>query len=143
MQKLPKPYCVSFCVDRETGDFRIEGETWKKFAEIMEEFEKKPLAVMINCSPAELISKNLTEMRKVIPKDIKIGCYPNNFSWVQQSKAYDPSESAGNRRTDMNAQIYEKLCNEWIELGAETIGGCCEVGPEYMESITKAFAGKK
>ena len=43
----------------------------------------------------------------------------------------------------MSPEIYEKLCHEWIELGAEVIGGCCEIGPEYMKTICKSFEEKK
>ena len=68
MQKLPKPYCLSFCVDRNSGDLRVKGESWQKLAEEINKFEKKPLAVMINCSPAEVISKNLKELRERLPK---------------------------------------------------------------------------
>ena len=38
---------------------------------------------MINCSPAEMVSKNLIELKNLLPSTIVMGCYPNNFSWIQ------------------------------------------------------------
>ena len=100
MQVLNKPYCLSMSLDEKTGSFRLEGETWQQLASKIEQHSRRPQVVMINCSPAEMVSKNLMELKKVLPAGILVGCYPNNFSWTQKEK-YNPEYSVADKRTDM------------------------------------------
>jgi S-methylmethionine-dependent homocysteine/selenocysteine methylase len=40
-------------------------------------------------------------------------------------------------RDDLDVQRYTDFVLEWVELGAEIVGGCCGIGPEYISSIHK------
>ena len=68
--------------------------------EIIESVEVKPIAISINCCKPETVSKTLKRLRKCIPKDIKICCYPNNFAG-QKDKIRRANEVLSELRDDI------------------------------------------
>ena len=112
------PYWVSFsCKD----ELHIsEGDT---FEDAIGALEKSPnrLAVGINCTDPRFISPLLGSVQLQEPFVI----YPNaGRVWDAESKIWigDP-------------RGFNQYISEWIELGAEFIGGCCGVGPKEISVL--------
>ncbi len=38
-----------------------------------------------------------------------------------------------------NPNLFVTMTKEWIELGADIIGGCCRIGPEHIKSMSKVL----
>ncbi len=38
---------------------------------------------------------------------------------------------------------FVEMCREWVELGADIIGGCCRIGPDHIQSIDRALHKNK
>ena len=86
--------------------------------------EPRVAAVGVNCTSPDHISSLIGEARKAKPKPIIV--YPNSgerYDPVHKKWVSAPSE------TD-----WRVLANEWAELGAAGIGGCCRILPD---DITK------
>jgi len=85
-------------------------------------------AVGVNCSDPNFIS-SLIRLIKSVTKDKKIAIYPNSGeayctetkTWLSLSKPPD----------------YIKMVREWLDLGADILGGCCGIGPKHIQSIGK------
>jgi homocysteine S-methyltransferase len=81
------------------------------------------MAVGINCTKPELITELLRSARSSKPFIV----YPNSGRvWDAKNKVWTGSATAG---------FSNKLVNEWIEAGAEIIGGCCGIGPIEINQL--------
>ena len=38
-------------------------------------------------------------------------------------------------RTDLSVKLYEDCVRKWIGQGANVVGGCCQIGVEYIEKL--------
>ena len=43
-------------------------------------------------------------------------------------------------RKDLGPDEYLEFVKSWIELGAEIVGGCCEIGPAHIKAISTYLA---
>ena len=83
-------------------------------------------AIGVNCTSPKYISAIIDNLKQSAP-DKKIIVYPNSGEvYHVQSKSWlgvsDPFS-------------FEKMAQEWLEKGADIIGGCCRIGPQHIERI--------
>jgi homocysteine S-methyltransferase len=85
-------------------------------------------AMGVNCTSPKHISE-LIQCIKTRSGDKKIVVYPNSGAvYHPESKTWsDISESFS----------CEVMAKEWMDLGADMIGGCCGVGPEQIKAMGK------
>jgi homocysteine S-methyltransferase len=85
-------------------------------------------ALGVNCTSPEHISE-LIQCIKTRSGDKKIVVYPNSGAvYNAESKTWSGfSESSS----------CDVLVKEWMDLGADIIGGCCGVGPEQIKTMGK------
>ena len=82
------------------------------------------MAVGINCTKPELITELLRSAKSSKPFIV----YPNSGRvWDAENKVWTGSAAAG---------FSNKLVNEWIEAGAEIIGGCCGIGAAQISEMS-------
>ena len=82
------------------------------------------MAVGINCTKPELITELLHSTKSNKPFIV----YPNSGRvWDAKNKVWTGSAAAG---------FSNKLVNEWIEAGAEIIGGCCGIGAAQISEMS-------
>lgn len=91
-------------------------------------------AVLLMCSRPEAISATLPRLRQAF--DGPIGAYPN--------VGYNPMAPVGGRvhlgPDLLSAQAatpsrLAEFAQEWIEMGAQIVGGCCATGPEHIMAM--------
>ena len=88
-------------------------------------------AMGVNCTPPQYISE-LIQAIKACGWTQKIVVYPNTGeayhagtkSW---KGVYDPTEFAA-------------MAKEWLDLGADMVGGCCKIGPESIKNLAERIA---
>ena len=106
----------------------VSGET---FCELIEELEGRPVdAILPMCHPPERLSAALRNLRQVWsgPTGVyaNVGYYSakDDGAWEswEQDVQYGPNE-------------YAQFGREWIELGAQIIGGCCGAAPEHIRAL--------
>ena len=82
------------------------------------------MAVGINCTKPELI----TDLLRFAKSNKPFIVYPNSGRvWDAKNKVWTGSAAAG---------FSNKLVNEWIEAGAEIIGGCCGIGAAEIKALS-------
>jgi S-methylmethionine-dependent homocysteine/selenocysteine methylase len=88
-------------------------------------------AILLMCSRPEAISATLPRLRQAF--DGPIGAYPN--------VGYNPMAPVGGRvhlgPDIISAQATSpsrlaEFAQEWIDMGAQIVGGCCATGPEHI-----------
>jgi S-methylmethionine-dependent homocysteine/selenocysteine methylase len=93
-------------------------------------------AYLFNCTSPEAITAGLATLRPLT--DRPIGAYPNRLS-IPEGWTLDNEVPTG-YRTDLDVAAYVDYTRRWVEQGAEIIGGCCGIGPEYIDSLQSELA---
>ena len=92
-------------------------------------------AVLVNCSFPESITDALKMLSTL---NVPYGGYANRF------KSIDKLNPGGTvdvlqTRDDLDEERYAKVLCDWVNMGATIVGGCCEIGPEYIRTIKDAL----
>lgn len=88
------------------------------------------VAIGVNCTAPEHVASLVAQIRGACDKPIVV--YPNsgetwdaeNHRFVGKGHAHGPADHAA----------------EWIEAGANLMGGCCRVGPKQIDELRKAVS---
>ncbi|RLN47305.1 hypothetical protein BBJ28_00002302 [Nothophytophthora sp. Chile5] len=98
--------------------------------------------ILFNCSQPETISKALKELHddkntrtNLRERHVRLGGYANRLTTIPDNWALADSREPQALRTDLAVERYAEFVAEWVALGAEIVGGCCGIGPEYIASI--------
>ena len=94
----------------------------------------KPEAYLFNCTDPFAITEGLKQLKELTQKPI--GGYPNVFN-VPDGWTLDNDVQVSVR--DLSVEKFLGFAEEWRNLGATIIGGCCGIGPKFI----KAVADKK
>jgi homocysteine S-methyltransferase len=114
----PIPYWVSYSC--KAGNLSNAGQSFSSAVDLAQ----GAMAVGVNCTAPELITDLLTSANSSIPYII----YPNSGrSWDATNKVWIGTSEVG---------FADELVKEWIDLGAQFIGGCCGIGPNEIASLT-------
>ena len=118
LSDCPIPYWVSYSC--KVGNQSNAGQSFSSAVDLAQ----SGMAVGINCTAPELISGLLNSANSSIPYIV----YPNSGrSWDATNKVWVGTNEVG---------FANELVQEWIDLGAEFIGGCCGIGPNEIASLT-------
>ena len=90
-----------------------------------------PDAYLFNCTDPIAITEGIKKLSKLTDKPI--GCYPNVFG-VPFDWTLDNDVQVEPR--NLSVKQFVEYKNLWEDLGASIIGGCCGLGPEYIEAIS-------
>ena len=95
-------------------------------------------AVLLMCSRPEDISATLPGLREAF--DGPVGAYPNIG---YQPLAPLSAGSTGNpiERGDYTPARLAEFAGQWIEMGAQIVGGCCATGPEHIDAMRPVVKG--
>jgi len=88
-------------------------------------------AKLLNCSKPEAISASWQTLSS---GSGPIGAYANGFTSIS---ALEPGGTVDSleARHDLGPQNYADFVMQWVEQGAQIVGGCCEVGPAHIAAI--------
>jgi S-methylmethionine-dependent homocysteine/selenocysteine methylase len=98
-------------------------------------------AVLFNCCQPEVIGQALAAAKSALQtapasgtrEVVLLGAYANAFG-AQTSAASANSELSA-LRADLGPDEYLSWARQWLAYGADIVGGCCGVGPEYIELL--------
>ena len=124
-----KKIWLSFCVKEEDGALLRSGE---HLEDALREFDNSKIdAFLINCAPPEAIHSSI----KVIKNFSKpFGALPNAFETVNNLDIHN-DVSILKKRYDLNIDKFVGEMLSYIKNNASIVGGCCEVGPQYIEAL--------
>ena len=101
-------------------------------------------AVLFNCSQPEVMGAavSIARQRTFVSanpesKNLRIGVYANAFALL-------PKEAQANAdlneiRSDLTPECYLAWVKDWIDRGADIVGGCCGIGPEHIRAIRESI----
>lgn len=126
-----KTVWLSFTLSDKFPDQLRSGESIEEVLNLISNYSLG--ALMFNCSFPETISKGLEALAHL---DIPYGGYANGFTSV------DPLKPGGtvdllSARKDLDEKKYADYAMSWVKNGASIIGGCCEIGPSYIDYLRK------
>ena len=126
---VDKPAWISFsCRDEQ---YVNDGSAIKQCVSLFKN-HPKVFAIGVNCTHPKYIS-GIIKCIKAIKSDKKIIVYPNS------GEAYNAKSKTWLGLS--NPISYVEMTREWINLGADIIGGCCRIGPEHIRSMKLHFEG--
>eukprot|EP00730_Choanoeca_flexa_P010779 TRINITY_DN21008_c0_g1_i1.p1 TRINITY_DN21008_c0_g1~~TRINITY_DN21008_c0_g1_i1.p1 ORF type:complete len:308 (+),score=45.05 TRINITY_DN21008_c0_g1_i1:53-976(+) len=67
-----------------------------------------------------------------------VGAYPNAFDESPNNDAGAANETYRTIRDDLTPEELVKLSEQWKQLGATVIGGCCGIGPQHIRALAQA-----
>ena len=100
-------------------------------------------ALLFNCSLPEVIGQaiaGVAPLRDKLAATLLLGGYGNAFT-PRRSDAQANSDEA-QMRSEITPEHYLSLVNEWESHGASIFGGCCGIGPEYIERLALSTPGR-
>ncbi len=105
------------------------GEKLAHCAEFLDR-QKQVIAVGINCTQPKFILPLIGELKRTAGKPIVV--YPNSGEgWDAEHRCWTgTSDAAG----------FGVLARDWVEAGAQIIGGCCRTGPEHIRAIRESLS---
>ena len=117
LSDCPIPFWISYSC--KEGNQTNAGQSFASAVDLAQ----SAMAVGINCTAPELISGLLGSASSAIPFVV----YPNSGrKWDAVAKEWIGTTEVG---------FADSLVKEWIDLGAEIIGGCCGIGPKEIASL--------
>jgi len=124
-----KEVWLSFCVKEEDGTFLRSGE---RLEDALNQFKNTNVKTfLVNCAPPEAIHQSIEIMKKF---NKPYGGLPNGFKSVNLLN--DGNDvSILEKRDDFNINKFVKDTLSFIENNVSIVGGCCEVGPKYIEAL--------
>jgi homocysteine S-methyltransferase len=128
LEKINKPAWVSFsCKD---GKHISDGTPIEQCAAF---FAHHPnvFAIGVNCTSPEFISELIRSMKTKSGKK-KIVVYPNSGA------VYHAESKTWSGLSDVSS--CELMVKEWMDLGADIIGGCCGIGPDQVKAMGKIIS---
>lgn len=86
-------------------------------------------AIGVNCTAPRYISGLIREIKNHSGEK-KVVVYPNS------GEVYDAENKTWSGITDPSS--CERMAKEWLDQGADIIGGCCRMGPEHIKALSLA-----
>jgi len=130
------PTIVSFTLDDDMPANLRSGESLIDAVETVASLGVE--AVTVNCSMPETVSEAMPILVNAFPK---VGGYANGFQSIAPLDA-GGTVSGMKARQDLTPEKYTEYALGWVDMGAQIIGGCCEVGPDHIAAIHKALTAK-
>ncbi len=129
------PVWVAFSVDDEDGTRLRSGEPLDEIGAVLAEFA--PECVLLNCARPEAVSQGLAILGRL---GRPFGAYANRFTRIDpRFNKIGATTDLLTARKDVGPARYADLAEEWVNTGATTVGGCCEIGPAHIAELARRF----
>ena len=126
-----KPVWLSVSVDDNDGTKLRSGEHLEAVMDHITDAE----ALLVNCGTPEAVTVAL-DVIKGCGK--RFGAYANGFVEITQSFVQvGATVKELSARKDLTPDTYAEFAEDWAQMGATIIGGCCEVGPSHIAEIAR------
>ena len=109
----------------------------EKFMSVAKKLEKyNPIGIIASCVSYEDVGFFIKQVKKLkIPFGFKINAFEHiPAGWKPDSN--NPKVQLG-KRSDLNPTKFYKICRKYSNIGANILGGCCEIGPAHIKKIKK------
>lgn len=145
-----KPFWISFTLNDQDGSESPRLRSGETVADAAQwAFQSGAEALLFNCSKPEVMGAALDVARAVFgdkssscgKKAPLLGVYANAFT--EESSDEDANVGISATRTDLTTKAYVALAREWVARGATIVGGCCGIGHEHVQQLSREFKTEK
>lgn len=135
----PRPLWLSFTLADGPGERAAPGQL--RSGEDIEQAvqlaaEAGAQALLFNCSQPEVMQGALQRAQAEADRlgaALQLGVYANAFP--PQSDDAAANDTLMPLRDDLDPAGYLSWVEQWIDAGADIVGGCCGIGPEHIAAI--------
>ena len=128
-----KPVWLALSVDDADGTRLRSGEPLEAVATLLREFE--PSRVLLNCSRPEAVSEGLPILARLHGH---VGAYANGFTRIDpRFDRIGATTDVLSARKDIGPAAYAAFARKWVQDGARTVGGCCEITPDHIAELAR------
>lgn len=124
------PFAVSFCINKK-GEL-LGGETLETAVWALKKY--KPLFFAINCIDLSIANKHIGNLAVLVQG--AVGVYAQGDGSADDDQGW---KFKGNKKEE----YYVSCSINWIQKGAQIIGGCCGTTPSYIKKIAKEIENQK
>ncbi|MEM6657705.1 MAG: homocysteine S-methyltransferase family protein [Pseudomonadota bacterium] len=129
--KCAKPVWLALSVMDNDGTRLRSGEALNDIAPVVARYA--PDALLINCTRPEAVPAALDILAGL---KLPFGAYANGFTHITDGFLEDaPTVDALEQRRDLGPDAYADHVMAWVAQGATIVGGCCEIGPDHIETM--------
>lgn len=136
-----KPVWVAFTVEDEDVKAEPTIRSGERVADAVTALLDSGVeAILFNCSQPEIIDDGIKVAHEILQEkqsSIQLGAYANAF--VAEGNQGDANEQVSAMRDDLDTEAYLNKAKGWAENGATLIGGCCGIGPKYIQRLANYF----
>ena len=126
-----KPVWLSVSVDDYDGTKLRSGEHLEGVMDCIDGV----VALRVNCATPEAVTVAMDVIKGC---EKPFGAYANGFTEITQSFVQvGATVRELSTRTDLNPNAYAEFAEDWAQMGATIIGGCCEVGPAHIAELVR------
>ena len=124
------PAWFSFCFS--DGESTCGGDTAERAFAAVADYPNL-VAIGVNCTAPELVAPILRRFNRLSPK-IPLIAYPNHGGrWRADDR----------RWTAPVGRHFDDEVEQWIDLGASFIGGCCGIGPVEIDRLARRVGDRQ
>ena len=127
-----KPVYVAWTLNETPGKGLRSGETIEAALARLDDLDIA--GYLFNCTQPEAIEVGLETLEKLT--DRPLGCYPNRLNALPEGWTLD-NEVVMGVRADLSVEVYLESIDRCIRAGATIVGGCCGIGPKYIEALAE------
>ena len=134
-----KPVMIGLTLDDNESNRLRSGESLADCIELLISFA--PLGILANCCLPERITDAMASL--VGSGAPYVGGYGNAFSCVPKDWLLDGTKSTDGSlqmRDDLTPSFYADFAMNWLDQGANIVGGCCGTTAQYIRSISSRLA---
>lgn len=134
-----KPVMIGLTLDDNESNRLRSGESLADCIELLISFA--PLGILANCCLPERITDAMASL--VGSGAPYVGGYGNAFSCVPKDWLLDGTKSTDGSlqmRDDLTPSFYADFAMNWLDQGANIVGGCCGTTAQYIHSISSRLA---
>ena len=133
-----KPVWVAWTLHEDrSGNLRSD-ETISLAAEFLSDLPVT--GFLVNCCAPESISKALPQL--VATGVDYVGGYANTFQPIPEDwnlEGDKQTDGSLDLRSDLDPASYADYVGQWLQAGANVVGGCCGTGPAHIAKINELF----
>ena len=125
----------------DDGRLRADGGSMDQVVEAITDEDVRVDAILLMCSSPEQISQTLPRLRKAF--DGPIGGYAN-IGYVGSEDAIGDNPARELRAFDIGENRpahYADFGQDWLDMGAQIIGGCCATTPDHIAALRPVLKG--
>jgi len=102
---------------------------------VIRKIEKyKPIGIIVSCVSIEDVNEVIKDFKKIkTPYGFKINAFEHiPAGWKPDSN--NPKVQLG-KRNDLTPVKFAKICIKFNKMGANIVGGCCEISPSHIKKL--------